>query len=310
MLHSNMNRRSNIPANSIILVALMCLLACTPRAFSAEDKIQKIAVIGASASAGFGVFEEIKVSEDSTQLQGISLGDVLIEAKGDEKVVVLDLASGGFFSKPVRFGQASVKRANEWSADLVIAIDFLFWFLYGSTDADDARITNEDQRLEKLEEGLRQLDLLKMFVIIGEVPDMSPAVGKMLSGSQMPDLATIAAANQRIRAWAKERPRVGVIPLHGLISELRSGEPFKIGRHDWDPTAEGIAVILPDRLHPSINGLIALLQSAHDVAINTEGIGDRMPPMFLEREQLVGRIHQGDVPLKEGSPAAPSAEAP
>lgn len=308
MPYSTMNPRTLISAKSIIVLAFIWLLVCTPRAFSDDDKIEKIAVMGASASAGFGIVEEIMISEDSVQLQGVSLGDVLIKAAKGQDVVVLDLASGGFFSRPVPFGRASVERANSWNADLVVAIDFLFWFVYGSVDLKDNATSAKTLRLKKLDEGLRQLGELNAPLVVGEVPDMSPAVGRMLRKSQMPDIETIKAVNERIRAWAQERPDVGVLPLFGLINTLRSGEAFQIGKHQWHPSEQGFELILSDRLHPSLAGLVALLQAADATAFRIEGVSGRMPELTLDHEALVERVHRGDMPAAEAADQAASEE--
>lgn len=314
MPYSTKNLRTTTSAKAIILIAFMCVFACTPNSFSDDTKIEKIAVIGASASAGFGIVEKIMISEDATQLQAVSLTDVLKKASQGEEVVVLDLSSGGFFARPIRYGQASVTRANEWNADLVVGIDFLFWFLYGSGDLNGDAITDESARLTKLEEGLRQLGELKAPLIVGEVPDMSPAVGKMLIKSQMPDLKTIEAANKRIHEWAETRPNVGVLPLFDLITSLRSGKPFEIGKHHWDPSKEGVELILPDRLHPSLEGLVALLQAFDDTAAQVEIVSNRMPEMELDHVVLVERVRRGDLPVaspdEAAVPSGASSEAP
>ena len=70
--------------------------------------------------------------------------------------------------------------------------------------------------MQLLERGLAQLNRIVdagVPLVVGDVPDMSLAVGKMLSKAQMPKLETITLANERIRAWAKDKPRVAILPL-------------------------------------------------------------------------------------------------
>ena len=60
------------------LATMMLVLACS-QVMAGDDPtpFRKIAVIGASASAGFGVITEVRVDEERTQWEGISIGDVL-----------------------------------------------------------------------------------------------------------------------------------------------------------------------------------------------------------------------------------------
>ena len=143
---------------------------------------------------------------------------------------------------------------------------------------------------------------------------MSPAVGRMLTSSQMPDLQTLDTANQRIRDWASERPDVSVAPLFGLINSLRSKEPFVIGEYRWNPKAQGVELILPDELHPSLHGIVALTQA---LAVATSGIDElpgRMPSLVLEHEAIVERVRRGDVPpaqpVEEQTPEESSSASP
>jgi hypothetical protein len=286
------------------LLSIACLLMAAATGGDIEPPPTRIAVIGASASAGFGVIEEIGTSDDAVRFKAVSLGDLIITAGRDQEIVVLDLASGSFFTRPERFGTASMKRVESWNPDLVVAIDFLFWFVYGSSGRTAETRADEDPRLTRLETGLALLAELKVPLIIGEIPDMSAAIGGMLSRAQVPSSATMKAANTRIHEWAAARPGTAVVPLFELTTMLRSGDAFTIGDVRWDPNADGLALILPDKLHPSLDGLVAMLQSAMVEAGRSPDIQERLPKLVLDRETLVDRV-------REVTPTPPAtSEAP
>jgi hypothetical protein len=174
--------------------------------------------------------------------------------------------------------QVDATLTQEPRVTMVFADDFLFWFVYGALSADRTPIKDESQRLQLLERGLAQLNRIVeagVPLVVGDVPDMSLAVGKMLSKAQMPKLETIALANERIRAWAKDKPRVAVLPLAKLVDDLRSGKPFEAGRRSWSEEVDG-ALIQRDQLHPTFTGSVALLACTEQAA-NERFLGVRQP---------------------------------
>ena len=250
-------------------------------------------MIGASASAGFGVVEDIRVSEGKTRLQGVTLSDVLVESGRQSDVVVLDLASGGFFMRPLEYGKSSMQRAVAWKPDLVVGVDFLFWYVYGGRNHADVPEKEKAKRLEGLEQGLAVLELVECPLIIGEIPDMSLAIGGMLSKRQVPSLEAMKAVNERIHDWADSHADVAVVPLFDLIESLRKKEAFTIGEHAWSAPTDDEPMMLPDNLHPNLRGLVALIQSIHTEATKTDGLKERMPTLELDRAILIEDIRDG-----------------
>lgn len=287
------------------LTTMMLLLACS-QAMAGDDPtpFRKIAVIGASASAGFGVITEVRVDEERTQWEGISIGDVLQES-GEERLVILDLASGGFFTNPFQIGRSSIDRTNQWEADLAVGIDFLFWYVYGGTGAA-APDEVMKVRLQDLETGLTELGRLRMPMVIGEIPDMSPAIGGMLTRRQVPSPKTLEAVNRRIREWAAERDDVALVPLTRLTEELRGDTPFTIGDQVWDPGDADTNLLLPDRLHPTLDGLIALTQAMAEAVRSVPTMADRLPPLILKPAALKAGLRDESESKEEmPSPASP-----
>jgi hypothetical protein len=279
----------------LLASALVLTTRSAANAGNSDEPFRKIAVIGASASAGFGVVEDIRVSEGKTRLQGVTLSDVLVESARQSDVVVLDLASGGFFMRPLEFGKSSVQRAVAWKPNLVVGVDFLFWYVYGGRNHADDPEMEKAKRLEGLEKGLAVLELVTCPMIIGEIPDMSLAIGGMLSKRQVPSLEAMKAANGRIHEWAENRSNVAVVPLFELIESLRKSEAFTIGTHAWPPPTDDEPLMLSDNLHPTLLGLVAILQLIQTEAAGTDGLKERMPALELDQAILIKGIRNSTV---------------
>lgn len=258
----------------------------TPRT-AAKDPIDRIAAIGASASAGFGVFYRTAENPEGAP-RGISLAKLYRAASGDSTVVI-DLGTAAFFSNPSGIGTRVVDRTIRAKPDLTFAIDYLFWFTYGTVGVDSRRIRTDDDRLALLEVGLEQLDRIEGPVLVGDIPDMSSAGGRAMMKSQVAPEAVRLRANERIREWASTRPNVRVFPLADLIERLRSGKAFEIGEHSWTADEAG-TLILGDRLHPSLDGLIALVIAIDDLLANDPGLAGIRPTVETDRAVLKRRL--------------------
>jgi len=119
-----------------------------------------------------------------------------------------------------------------------------------------------------MEKGLELLEQVECPVLVGDYPDMSPAIGLMLSASQMPKPETLKALNERLSVWAAARPNVSVFPLAKLVDQMRSEGTFTVGGHRW-PAGSARSLMQRDRLHPTAQGLIALAQA---VAVEVAGM--------------------------------------
>ena len=223
---------------------------------AAAAKPLRIAVIGASASAGFGcVMREQR--GDGDYALGFRLIDMIRLACPELEIVSTDMSSGFFFLAPVKNGATAATRAADFRPDCVIALDFLFWYCYGDDSPNGGRLTDEAERLEKLERGLKELERFDVPVLVGDLPDMSPAVGKMLSTAQMPEKATLAKANARFREWAKGRDNVRVVPLAEMQRQLMDERSLEIRGVRLESTKEQ-PLLQRDQLHPAPAGLAGL----------------------------------------------------
>jgi len=243
----------------ILSLSLACLLApASPAASSLQSPpsghrapdetgevasvLDRVAVVGASASAGFQLGREVG---GHTNLADVL--DAMIQTGGSQAV---DAASSSLFMDPRRVGAGCVERALEAKPTLVLALDFLFWFTYG-------RIDSEAERLALLDEGLVLLDRFPCPILLTEIPDMSASVGKMLSRRSVPSEETMKAANARIRSWAKKRKRAILVPMSSFLDRVRRGEEVRLGEYVL-PEGSTRRVLQPDELHPTLQGLASL----------------------------------------------------
>ncbi|MEY4117275.1 MAG: hypothetical protein RLZZ116_603 [Planctomycetota bacterium] len=255
--------RCSRPALLIALVASLVVHVptwaqspATQATATSAAKPIRVAVIGASASAGFGcVYRETR--DDGEYAASFRLIDMVKLACPELALVTTDVSSGFFFLKPVANGAQAAKRAREFKPDCVLALDFLFWYCYGDDAPDGRALTSEAQRLEKLEAGLKELESLEAPILVGDLPDMSPAVGKMLSPTQMPKQETLAKANARLSEWAKGRTNVRVLPLASMQRQLMEQNSLEIDGKKLTPTKD-LPLLQRDALHPAPLGMAGL----------------------------------------------------
>lgn len=207
---------------------------------------ERVVVIGASASAGFGTHLELR--------EPISLAAVLEPLLAQPHQPVQGFASEYFFLNPTRHGANQVQDALEAEPTLVLGLDFLFWYLYGFHP-------DEEARLASLEHGLGLLESFDCPVLIALIPDMSAAIGTMLAEAQVPEPETFTRANERIRAFVAERQHLLFVPVNELVAEARSGEPVTVGASTW-PENAAARLIQADHLHPTLEGMAALAVKA------------------------------------------------
>ena len=204
---------------------------------------RNVAVLGASASAGFGV--------PRVGPTPIDLGDAFLACLALETSLQCQThASSFFFLRPDFWGETLVGQAREQEPDLTLALDFLFWFGYGLAPHVEARRT-------RVRRGFELLRQLPGIVVVSELPDMSPAIGTMLVREQVPPSEHLAELNAEVRRMVAEEPRFLLAPLAEHVRRLFDGEPVRVGGVTW---REGSAEILlqPDRLHPTSLGLATM----------------------------------------------------
>ncbi|HEX9793856.1 MAG TPA: hypothetical protein VGC54_07705 [Planctomycetota bacterium] len=213
--------------------------------------LERVVVIGASLSAGFGLEAEL----------GKRVGfDAVIEAMlvADHEPVA-NFAGPMVFLDPFGLLENQADKAELADPTLVMGLDFLFWYVYGYKH-------DETERVRDLETGLALLDRFACPILVATLPDMSEAVGKMLREEQMPAAASLAAANERILAYAAGRANVHVVPLPEFLGRLHAGKSVQVGGGEFQP-AELDALLQWDRLHPSLEGAAAVAAYAFETLL-------------------------------------------
>ena len=200
-----------------------------------ERHFARIAVVGASVSAGFG---------------GVPLDAALRAAIKDATVTTT--ASVAMFRDAVASGAAQIDAALATKPDLIVAIDFLFWHVYNGYDRAD--------KVRRLERGLADLDRARRagaHVIVGDVPRIVTASELLIARESVPDVETMAEVNDRIRGWARSRADVLVVPFQSWAEPLAAGADVEVTPGEVRPARELMAL---DGLHPNPLGVWYVMQ--------------------------------------------------
>ncbi|MCB9914981.1 MAG: SGNH/GDSL hydrolase family protein [Planctomycetes bacterium] len=231
----------------------------------------RLAIVGASVSDGFGLSRELEVACRLTPF----LDGALLRPH----VASTNLGDGMFFLDPLAKGREQLRAAREAKPDVLVAADFLFWFGYGDVRGGD------DARLALLERGLALLDDRPCPVLVGDFPDMSPALkgssplmmGRpILTPSQLPSRAALERLNARLHAWADAREDVHVFAMSSFAAQLRDERPFEL-RGLRIEAADKPALLQSDLLHPTVKGsalftLLVLDRLVQDGVLKAEDV--------------------------------------
>ncbi|MHC4376049.1 MAG: hypothetical protein ACYS26_05565 [Planctomycetota bacterium] len=208
--------------------------------------LSDVAVIGASASAGFGL-------EARPLTEHPDLGHYLSAAIRVPDAELTNHSSDLFFLSPV---ESAERQLSAGEGELWVALDFLFWFAYGPhTDAE---------RVELFERGLELLELIEEPLLVGDLPHMVDADQSMLAPLWIPKRATLEQLNRRLLAWAAESPTRLVVPLAEWAERQREpGLDLALRDLSWSAEDKG-RLLQADGLHPSREGTAALALLALD----------------------------------------------
>ncbi len=241
--------------------------------------LERVVVVGASGSAGFGIEKNLADALDAT-----------ISAAHEP---VRCIANTLFFVDVLGQGPMQIERAREAKPTLLVAVDFLFWFGYGFSNAEEKPLASEEERLALLEQGLALLEGFSCPVVVGDFPDCSRSIGKMLFESQVPEPATLAALNARLAGWAESRRNVVILPLARSVERLfaagnagtATDGSAALEIAGWAyPAGAAELLFQPDQLHPTLEGLALIahlvarelvlrdLVEAEDVLLEREGV--------------------------------------
>lgn len=270
-----------------------------PTAAKADPEPQKVVILGASLSAGFICpFPD----EDGEVGRTVKLKRALLPLWEDVDAEVTDRSDVMTFLSPVKKQTAKVQKAVAQKPDLVVGIDYLFWFGYGRTRGEDRAA----YRLGQLEKGLALLEKFECPIVIGDFPDMTGADARMLRAAQIPSAETQKKLNARVHAWAKEREHVHVVPLCEWVAEMKSegrtvtseGRPVRLGPK---------ALLQPDKLHPTKLGVAVVADAVRETLATVFDTGHALRADDVDFDRIVDAIGaDGDL---EDAVAVPASSA-
>lgn len=244
--------------------------------------LREVHVLGASVSAGFGL------------KQGQNLGRIVAASLPEGSPAPQFHASGMMFLDPKGTADANFAKLSAGSPTLVIAIDYLFWFGYGSKWGD------EEGRLKALDLGLSYLEKLECPVLLGDFPDMSSAVNApipMLPAKAVPKPETLAKLNARVAQWAEGHKQVTLVPLNKLMGQLLADEAITLGQNHWK-AGSAKQLLQKDGLHSTLEGTVAVWLLA-DSALEARLPEYKSIPRVREVGILMDKLAPGSKVLAE-----------
>ena len=322
----------SIDARAIDDVATQSVSPTIPPApIVAGHLYDRIAVVGASASDGFGVSvrADALTADSNAPVDPnakptvakkpmpvlLNLSDVLryatkttTDGTTSQRVIMHHYSSGFFFAKPGPTGQGEIYRALKVKPTLVLGLDFLFWYVYGTVTADGKPMTTGADRFSNLELGLEQLDRIVTAgipLVIADIADMHDAIGKMLSENQVPDVDTIEKVNTRIMEWVKASPLVKIMPLSQILETLKKGGPIDLAGKSWNPAELG-ALLQDDQLHPTFAGTVVIAAGLIDLAKSNDP--STPPPFDFDPKLIRKRVLEKAATKKEVKADAKTTE--
>lgn len=222
----------------MVWLGLLTLAGCSTRPHVPVDRgpalpLDRIAIVGASVSAGFG---------------GTAFSDAFAAAaKG---AAVKGAADVMLFRDPIGETKNQIEQAVTFKATTIVALDLLFWDVYGSSDP-----SWHDRALGAALEELERARAAGAWVVIGDVPLITTASEMLLPKQAIPSPATLDAANARIRSWAS-RERVVLVPIAEWTAPLRAGGDIEIAPGEKVPATSLMSI---DGLHANPLGTWYLL---------------------------------------------------
>lgn len=210
--------------------------------------VERIAIVGASVSAGFGGTPFGDAFRAATRPCPPGTGSAAEagsarHASARCTAAVESWANLMLFRDPIGETKLQLGNAIALHASTVVAVDLLFWHVYNVRD---------------LEPALAELDKLHAtgaWIIVGDVPLITTASEMLLPKEAIPPQPVLDAANQRIAEWAK-RDRVILVPLAEWTAPLRAGGDVEIAPGEKVPAASLMAL---DGLHANPLGTWYLL---------------------------------------------------
>jgi hypothetical protein len=259
---------------------------------------ERIVLVGASATAGFTQSELL----GGTNTPRYSLHRYMDAALIAPHEPVRNLGTSLFFFQAETTGRTQIEQALTTKPTLVVGIDFLFWYCYG-------RNSTEEQRIERFERGLKLLERVDCPLVLGDIPDASRAVGKVLSVEEVPSSRVITEVNRRLKDWAAKRPNVVIVSLADFLRTGLANEAFTVHGHLLEKGKTRM-LIQGDTLHPTPPGAavlaVVVLDAVQKLMKQPESLGD---VVHWDPKEVFRLGYNGPQAMKENVKAAISTNS-
>ncbi len=241
--------------------------------------LDRVAVVGASVTAGWGVqTPPIKGDFGGYPMNLKHIVDAMILTPHEE---VAYFGESLFFTQPVVYGKELIEEITTYEPTLIIAVDFLFWYAYGNVG-----IEGEEDRIKKFNEGLSCLENVKSDLLIGNIPDVHKAIGRVLSASHVPTVETIQKMNRMLNSWVLLHQNVTVLDVYTLYGALLDDAAIKTDTFTW-PAGSKEKLLQSDSLHMTLEGTVAASLVVAD-AIGLEEI-ETNPKILMLKAAAIAR---------------------
>jgi hypothetical protein len=243
--------RLSLAAVGLAFAASLASQDSRPATKAADKPV--VAVLGASLSAGFSC--SLMGSATGRRTRRSASKRALAAVWPMEKAELRDYSDLAMFTDPIGIGTKKSQLALRAKPEIVVAVDFLFWFGYGHLrEGGDERAA----RLARLAKGEALLDAFDCPILVGDIPDMTGADERMLSPRQIPSPEIQKALNESLRAWAKRKPNVRVYNLADHVLATRERAEVVEVRGRKVPLSID-TLLQDDKLHPTRLGVALLV---------------------------------------------------
>lgn len=235
------------------LSLLFTVLPAQEAAPAVKTEKLRLHVIGASVSGGFRDGPNFGAEE---QGDSVTMQELLRKWAGDQaRVSTHDTtAMAMMFLNPDGTGAEEIAGVAKAKADLVVGVDFLFWFAYGYVDTERPEA---EVRKERLQQGLDLLATLDVPVLVGDLPDMTGAERRMLKPRQIPSPDVLAQLNAQLKDFVGAHENLHLVPLSETVAAMRTkGVTLPLADGPL-PTPPG-ALQQADKLHANRLGMAYL----------------------------------------------------
>ncbi|MBI5849822.1 MAG: hypothetical protein HZB39_02105 [Planctomycetes bacterium] len=218
---------------------------------SAAPKSLRIAVAGASVSAGF---IDPAPRADGERNSTVKLARALAPMWEGVAIEFRDQSDLLVFLDPSGSAKRQLARIADAPPSLVLGVDLPFWFGYGAVGGTKARLARQDELFALLETLFAKCDAP---ILLGDYPDMRGADPRMLPVSAVPSVEELATLNRRLREWAARHPQVILFALADFVAAAR-GQGVAMRLAGEDVTLGTELLLQGDRLHATRTGMAVL----------------------------------------------------